>query len=443
MAKETGPLSGFRDMLADQMIPRQQMIETIKGVYESYGFTPLDTPAIERRETLTGKYGPEGEKLMYKLTDHGGRELALRYDLTVPLARVVAQHRGELPLPYKRYQVGNVWRGESPQAGRYREFMQFDADTVGTRSVISDIEVVAMMSDTMRALGVDAVVKVNNRRILDGLAEEAGVVGGVQSRVLIGTIDKIEKIGRVSVLEEISNSLGEQATAIADAYLEVGGSSLEKIQGIEALMPKNIAVQEGVENISQVFRALREAGYSEAQVVFDPTIARGLEYYTGIIYETTLKELPRLGSICSGGRFDNLVAALGGPDLPAVGTSVGVDRLFAGLQSLGLIRSVKTTSQVLIANFDTKNVGQYISLASGLRRAGVAAEVYYEDSKLGKQFGFADRMGINYVVLLGSVEIEEGVVKVKELSSGEQIKVKLDQLSSYIKEKLQGKGDSR
>jgi histidyl-tRNA synthetase len=432
MAKEQGPLSGFRDMLPEQMIPRQDMLQKIKNVYEGYGFTPLDTPAIERYETLTGKYGEEGEKLMYKFTDHGGRMLALRYDLTVPLARVVAQHKSELPLPYKRYQVGNVWRGESPQSGRYREFMQFDADTVGTKSTMADAEVVAMMSDAMHALGAEAQVRVNNRRLLDALVEKAGIQDEAYARTLISTIDKVDKIGEREALTEIDNKLGTRASKLSEQYLNLKGSTQERINQVESLLKDADGAEEGVSNLREVFKLLESAGYSSEQIVFDQRIARGLDYYTGIIYETTLNDLPGIGSVCSGGRYDNLVKALGGPDLPAVGTSIGVDRLFAGLQQLGKVSAVKTPTQIMIANFNASDQGHYMRIAAELRKEGMPTEIYADPSKLGKQFSFANKLGIPHVVIAGPDELAANKVKIKDMKTGEQTEVDIDTLSTRL-----------
>jgi len=439
MSKEIGPLSGFRDILAEQMFPRQQMIDKIKKVYESYGFVPLDTPAIERLETLTGKYGTEGEKLIYKFQDHGGRNIALRYDLTVPLARVVAQHREEITLPYRRYQVGNVWRGESPQAGRYREFMQFDADIVGTKSVIADTEIVAMMADTMQVLGADAIVKVNNRKVLDGLIKKiypSDPFGVYSPREFIGLIDKVERIGREDALSLLENNFlkSEDKLAFMRVFLGAEGATLERIKIISNMLGDQPEAQEGLDNLNEVFSILEKAGYQEDQITFDQTIARGLDYYTGIIYETTLRGLPRIGSVCSGGRFDNLVANLGGPDLPAVGTSVGVDRLFTGLKTLGLVKEVSTKSQVLIANFGSDDLGEYMRVASMLRRDGIATEIYYENAKLKKQLRFANEMGIQYMVLLGSDELLKGVATVKNLHTHQQTPIPLEELSIYIQD---------
>ncbi len=434
MASEQGPMSGFRDMLAEQMIPRQEMLSTIQGVYESYGFTPLKTPSLERLETLTGKYGEEGDKLMYKFQDNGGRMVALRYDQTVPLARVVAQHGGKLPMPYKRYVVGEVWRGESPQAGRYREFTQFDADTVGTSSPVADAEVVAMMSDAMSALGADSLIRINNRRILDGLVERSEAETERDGYRLISTIDKVEKIGKDEVLKQISEGFSDQTATLVGDYLSVAGTPLERLRQINSILSGSEAVEEGVQNLEQVFRMLEESGYSLDRVIFDQTIARGLDYYTGIIYETTLKDVPKLGSVCSGGRYDNLVKALGGPDMPAVGTSIGVDRLFDGLHQLGKLKEVRTNTEVLVTNFDITGTPEYMRVASALRRVGISTEIYYEPVKMGKQLSFANKMGIPYVVLLGPQEMEKGVGLIKSLSSGSQIEVALDELPAAVQQ---------
>ncbi len=433
MAKNQGPLSGFRDILAPEMLSRQEMINTIKKVYESYGYTPLETPAIERYETLQGKYGEEGEKLMYKFTDHGGRKIALRYDLTVPLARVVAQHKEEIPLPYKRYQIGNVWRGESPQAGRYREFLQFDADIVGTSSLLADAEVIMMMSDAMRALGVNAVIRVNNRKILDGLAQKAGIKDASRARKFFSIIDKTEKIGIKKTIEEIQLSFGKKEAKLIGEFLEVDGTTNARIKKIKKII-ENQNPNDGILEIVQVFKILESAGYSESEVIFDQTIARGLDYYTGTIYETTLLDFPQIGSVCSGGRYDNLIATLSDNkvDLPAVGTSVGVDRLFTALTKLKRIKPIKTKSQVLITNFDQKDWGIYVKLAKQLRQERVATEIYYENSKLDKQLKYADKIGIPWILFAGPDEIAKGVVKVKNMQSGEQKTITLKEFTKLL-----------
>lgn len=435
MAKpEAGPMSGFRDMLAEQMIPRQQMMDTIKGVYESYGFVPLETPAIERLATLTGKYGNEGDNLMYKFQDHGARDVALRYDLTVPLARVVAQHRSELPMPYKRYQVGPVWRADSPQAGRYREFYQFDADTVGTSSPLADAEIVAMMSDSMTALGADTTIRVNNRRLLDALVEKSRVTGETNVREFIATIDKLGKIGLENVLLGIQDIGGEQARNLVADYLGVEGTNQERIHALAEVLGDSEAAREGITNLESVFSILEGAGYPEDAALFDQSIARGLNYYTGIIYETYLKDLPNLGSVCSGGRYDGLVKALGGPDLPAVGTSIGVDRLFEGLRQLGKLETPKTNTEVMIANYSEDMSGEYMRIARALRTQGIPAEVFYDPKvKTGRQIQFADTQGVPFVVFLKPEDKEKGTVRIKNIKTGEQQEVNVDELAGIVK----------
>jgi len=436
MSTPQGSLSGFRDMLAEQMIPRQAMLEKIRAVYESYGFVPLKTPALERFSILSGKYGEEGDKLMYKFEDQGGREVALRYDHTVPLARVVTQHRDKLPMPYKRYTVGEVWRGERPQAGRYREFTQFDADIVGSQSSMADAEIIAVTSDSMAALGADSLIRVNNRRILDALVEAAGITSPKDAHLFMAAIDKVEKIGAQKALEEISTEHGQKAVALAADYLGVQGESMNKLHALARLMSESEAMNEGIENLKTVFELLGAAGYSENQVVFDQAIARGLDYYTGIIFETSLKGAEGLGSVCSGGRYDNLVKDLGGPDLPAVGTSIGVDRLFDGLQLLGHLKPARTNTQVLVANFDSNSVPEYVQIATKLRRAGIPSEVYYEPAKLGKQVGLADKLGIPYVVLIGSDELDKGVATIRSMDSGQQVEVPVPELAENLQQML-------
>ncbi len=435
MAKrEAGPMPGMRDMLAEQMIPRQRMIGVIQGVYENYGFVPLETPGIEKLETLTGKYGPEGEKLMYKLQDHGGRNLALRYDLTVPLARVVAQHGAELPMPYKRYHLGQVWRGESPQAGRYREFTQFDIDTVGTTSPIADAEIAAAMSDAMHALGADAVVRVNNRRLLDALVEKAGLTGDTNVRDFISTIDKIGKIGLENVLLTLRDIGGSRAEEAAAEYLGVTGTTRERIQAIRESLGNSEAAQEGADNLEAVFSILEQSGYNEDSITFDQSIARGMDYYTGIIYEAVLKDLPSIGSVCGGGRYDNLVKALGGPDLPAVGVSIGVDRLMEGLTQLGRTETSKTNTKVMIANYSEDMSGEYMRVATTLRSAGIPTEVYYDPNiKTGKQIQFADAQGVPFVVFLKPGDVARGVVVIKNLQTKVQQEVTVEKLAGIVR----------
>ncbi len=413
-------LSGFRDFLPSEMIARQQMVASIQEVYQRYGFAPLQTPALERRETLQGKYGPEAEKLMYQFKDNGGRELAMRYDLTVPLARVIGQYGSEVALPFKRYQVAPVWRGESPQAGRYREFYQFDADSVGVKGTVADAEMLMMIADVMVSLGVSAKVRVNNRLLLDGLVAAVSPDNQETGLEVIRSIDKLDKIGKAAVLHEVTGLVGAEATAVVAAYLELSGTTTDKLMQLQQLFPDSQVVREGATALRSVFDAVVKAGYTPEQIEFDPTIARGLDYYTGIIYETTLVEMPELGSVCSGGRYDNLIKQLGGPDLPAVGISIGVDRLFEALRLLGQLELVPSLTTVLVAHFEEADIPEYFRMATKLRQAGITTELYPVAAKLAKQFKYADKQGIAWVVLLGETEKEQQKVTLKNMSSGQQ-----------------------
>ncbi|HUC95711.1 MAG TPA: histidine--tRNA ligase [Candidatus Saccharimonadia bacterium] len=429
MKKSNGPMSGFRDLLSDQMLPRDATIETIKNIFELYGFVPLKTPALERFSTLSGKYGEEGDKLMYSFEDNGGRKVALRYDLTVPLARVMAQYDRNLPRPFKRYVVGDVWRGESPQAGRYREFTQFDADIVGTSSYLADTEIVAMMSDAMKALNLEVIIRVNDRKILDGLSTTCGISSKQDFLKFVGTIDKVEKNGVEAVLEELSKVLSKEATGIVKKYLSISGSNQEKLASINKLLnSKNTA--EGVDNISKILDTLEFAGYRES-VVFDQTIARGLNYYTGTIYETNLKDYPEIGSVCSGGRFDQLIEQLGGPKTPAVGTSIGIDRLLAAMKQIGSFKNLKTKTRVYITNVDEDLDKERFRLAQKLRSKKVATELVYDNNRLGNQIQAIDKIGVKDIVILGQNEVKTNSVVIKNLSSGLQKNIPLEK---FIKE---------
>lgn len=434
MARELGPMSGFRDLLAEQMLPRNEVLGTIQAVYELYGFVPLKTPALERHATLTGKYGEESEGLIYAFEDHGGRDVALRYDQTVPLARVVAQHDSVLPNPYKRYALGDVWRGESPQAGRYREFTQFDADIVGTDNPLADTEVIAMMSHAMDAIGVNALVRVNDRKLLDGLAQECGVSDDGDFQQLVGTVDKVEKIGVEAALEKIHDQLGATATPIVEAYLDATGSNDEKLDSIADILGNEVA-QDAIAGLRGVLGRLAYAGYTESEVVFDPTIARGLSYYTGTIFETSLIDLPGIGSVCSGGRYDNLIEELGGPHKPAVGTSIGVDRLLEGMRQLEILPEMHTRTKLYLANVPSEPGEEGLdeerfALVQNLRRQGVATEMIYDGSKVGKQIKSIDKLGVPKVVFLGRAEVQKGTALVKDLATGEQTEVSVDELAN-------------
>lgn len=423
VAKDQGPLSGFRDLLSAQTLAREQVIKTVTGVYELYGFMPIKTPAIERFETLNGKYGDEASTLVYEFNDRGNRHIALRYDHTVPLARLMVSQGKSLPSPYKRYVVGDVWRGESPQAGRYREFTQIDADIIDSDSYLADSEILAMMHDVFVTLGINVTIFVNDRQILDGLAEACSVKPE-QFTKFAGIIDKIAKIGSDAVINEIRQNFGDDAARLTEEYLINSGDN--GLQQVGELL-NNQKATNGVSNLSKIFASLKDINLTN--IKFNPTIARGLNYYTSTIFETIVDDSPSLGSVCSGGRYDELIKQLGGPDVPAVGTSIGLDRLMDAVQQLGLSDSTKTKTKVYIVNLDNSLDALRIQIANTLRANGIATEIYYKEAKLGKQLEFANKLGVNKVIIYGKDEHQKGVVVIKDLTTSDQQEVELSKLS--------------
>ncbi len=427
MAKEQGPLSGFRDLLSAQMLARQKVVDVIISTYELYGFTPIKTPAIEKFETLNGKYGEEAKTLIYDFKDRGGRHIALRYDHSVPLARLMATHGQALPSTCKRYVVGDVWRGESPQAGRYREFSQIDADIVGSDSYLADCEILAMTNDIFVALDLDFKIEVNDRRILDGLVESCGITDKAQFQHLVSVIDKLAKIGKDEVLSEIHKSYGAMVEQRISKYLDVNGP--DALDQILKLIdnPKSTA---GVNSLKKIFETLKPLDLQGVR--FNQSIARGLNYYTSIVFETVLSKLPALGSVASGGRYDELIAQLGGPDKPAVGTSIGLDRLMEGISQLGGNDEAQTKTAVYIVNLDESLDSQRLMLANQLRSSGIATEIYYSNAKLGKQLEAIDKLGVSKVIIYGLDEHHKNVVLVKDLKTSEQVEVPLEDIVSEL-----------
>ena len=331
-------LKGFRDYLPELMIPREGFLEKARQVYRSYGFAPIDTPALEYAEILMGKGGEESDKQMYRFTDNGDRDVALRFDLTVPFARFAAEHIGKLGTPFKRYHMGPVWRGENTQRGRYREFWQCDFDTIGTTSNAADIEVALVIHDLFKALGIERfTVHVNNRLVLNGLLEELGLAG--QTSSLLRALDKLPKIGRDAVKAEMAEKAGvapEQADRLL-VLAEMTGSNAEILDRLRRDFGSNAKAADGIRRLDELISTIRIAGLAEEVVKLDLSIARGLDYYTGTVYETFLGDMPAIGSVCSGGRYDNLAALYTKQQLPGVGASLGLDRLLAALEELKLL----------------------------------------------------------------------------------------------------------
>lgn len=419
-------LKGFRDYLPDAMIPRERLIDTARRVYRSYGFCPIDTPALEYLEVLAGKGGEESDKQLYKFEDHGGRSVGLRFDLTVPLARFIAQHSSALGVPFKRYHIATVWRGENTQRGRYREFMQCDFDTIGTRSIAADVETALVIHDLMQAIGFsDFTIRVNNRMVLNGMLGRLGVAD--QSVPILRAIDKLAKVGPAQVAEEIAATAGLSSGQAADVVklTEIAGDNRTILRELDALLKGCEVGQEGAARLREVVEGAAAAGVPDQRIRIDLSIARGLDYYTGTIYETYLDRLPGIGSVCSGGRYDNLARLFTNEELPGIGASLGLDRLLAAMEELGMIEKVATPAPVLLAFFDGERLPDYLRLAAALRTAGIGVELYPEAKKLGQQLKYADRRGFRLALIMGDNEFREGVCQVKDLKSQTQQDVPL------------------
>jgi histidyl-tRNA synthetase len=413
---EPRTLKGFRDYLPEAMIPRDRLIETAKRVYRSYGFTPIDTPALEYLDILTGKGSDETDKQLYKFQDPGDRWVGMRFDLTVPLARFAAQHINELGTPWKRYHIATVWRGENTQRGRFREFMQCDFDTIGTLSPVADIETVLVIHDLFRALGFDAfTIRLNNRLLLNGLLEKLGLAD--RSVAVLRALDKLGKIGPEKVAAEMAETAGATAAQAADVLRLAGleGSNDAVLSQVDPLVKGSAKGEEGVQKLRDLLAAAGAAGVPEARLKLDVSIARGLDYYTGTIYETFLDALPSIGSVCSGGRYDNLAGLFTNQQLPGVGASLGLDRLLDAMQALNLVEKVSTPAPVFVVYFVESRLHDYLQLAARVRAAGIGCEVFPEAKKLGKQLQYADRRGFRVALIAGEDELAAGNVQVKDL----------------------------
>lgn len=418
-------LKGFRDYLPEAMIPRERLIDTARRVYRSYGYSPIDTPALEYLEILAGKGGEETDKQLYKFQDHGGRWVGLRFDLTVPLARFAAQHLNELGTPLKRYHIASVWRGENTQRGRYREFMQCDFDTIGTRSAAADVETALVIHDLLRAIGFEAfTIRVNNRKILTGLLERLGLAN--RSVAILRALDKLGKVGTDRVAEEMQagGATAEQARQVLELS-EIAGTTDDVLRQLEPIVAGSETGQQGLARLRDVLVGARAAGVPEARLRPDVSIARGLDYYTGTVLETFLDALPGIGSICSGGRYDNLAELYTNQELPGIGASLGLDRLLAAMEELGMLEKVNTPAPVLIVYFEEDRLADYLRLAAAIRAAGIGVELYPDAKKVGQQLKYADRRGFRVALIAGRDELESGRCQVKDLAAATQSDVPL------------------
>ncbi len=419
-------LKGFRDHLPETMLLREKIVGIARRIYQAYGYAPIDTPALEYEEILLGKGSAETDKQLYCFEDHGGRRVGMRFDLTVPLARFAAQHIGNLGTPLKRYQIATVWRGENTQRGRYREFMQCDFDTIGTQSIVADIETALVIHDLLLAIGFDRfTICINNRKILTGILETLGLVD--RATDILRSLDKLAKIGRERTAGEMVEGCGlahKQADQIL-ALSDLTGSNEEILDQVEKLTADSPTGLEGTAQLRQVVSALAAADVPSSRVRLDVSIARGLDYYTGTIYETFLDALPDIGSVCSGGRYDNLAGLYTRTALPGVGASLGLDRLLAAMEEVGMVEKASTPAEVFIVYFDAERLNDYLKLAADLRAAGLRVELYGEPKKIGQQLKYADRRGHRLAVVAGSREFESGTCQLKDLRSGQSLALSL------------------
>ena len=456
MAQKPSIPKGTRDFSPSEVAKRQFIIRTIQNQFQKFGFQPIETPSFENSETLMGKYGEEGDRLIFKILNSGDflskadtaayaakdslkitasiSEKALRYDLTVPFARYVVQHQNELEFPFKRYQIQPVWRADRPQKGRFREFYQCDADVVGSTSLWQEVEFVQLYDAVFSALNLEGVkIKINNRKILSGFAEVIG-----ESEKLIDftvALDKLDKIGEDGVIKEmLSKGISEAAIEMIRPIFSLTGSFSEKIEGLGQILKNSEIGKSGIEELSFVNSAIEELGLESAKLDLDVTLARGLNYYTGAILEVSAPEKVAMGSIGGGGRYDDLTGIFGLKDISGVGISFGLDRIYLVLEELDLFpKTVTENTRLLFLNFGKQESLYALKAIKELRKAGISSELYPDTAKMKKQMNFANRRDIPFVILAGEEEIREERFTLKNMTSGEQLKLDLEELIEKLK----------
>ena len=440
---------GTRDFGPQQMAKRNYIFDTIRSTFQKFGYQPLETPSMENLSVLTGKYGDEGDQLLFKILNSGDflsktteadragdskdllpkiAEKGLRYDLTVPFARYVVMNQHELTMPFKRYQIQPVWRADRPQRGRYREFFQCDADVVGTDSLICEAEIVLMILEVFNKLGFkDYEIKINHRQVLAGMTEAAGAPG--QEAQFCVAVDKLDKIGEDKVLEELKErGFDDHALEMVKPLLALEGDSESKLKFLRGYLETSEAGQKGLDELEAVWQYLADFGEEAPQLVFDPTLARGLSYYTGCIFEVKPTSV-KMGSISGGGRYDNLTGVFGLDGVSGVGFSFGVDRIYDVLEELNLFPEDQTEGvKVMITNFDTQSERHALGLLARFRAADIAAEIFPEAAKMKKQFNYADKKNIPYVLLVGEKEIAEERYALKNMKTGEQVMLSMTEI---------------
>jgi len=452
MSKPTIP-KGTRDFQTDEMLRREFIFETIKSVFRLYGYQPIETPAMEYLSTLLGKYGEEGDRLIFRVLNSGdflsgigddellrreqGKlssqicEKGLRYDLTVPFARFVVRHRNEIVFPFRRYQIQPVWRADRPQKGRYREFFQCDVDVIGSDSLLNEYELIMIIGDVFTNLGIRVIIKINNRKILSGLAEYIGE--GSRLTDITVAIDKLEKAGYDAVIAELKEKgIPDDAVKRLQPVLNLRGDTDEKLHVLEKLFECSESGLKGIEEVRTLFSLFKGAGIN-GKTQFDLTLARGLNYYTGTIIEVKSEDIS-IGSICGGGRYDNLTGIFGLEGISGVGVSFGADRIYDVMLQLGLFDKKNSSStKVLVINFGGKETMYALDIVSRLRKLGIITELYPDALKISKQFAYADARQIPYVIIAGEEEMKNNECTLKVMASGEQKKIQPQDVGSYIK----------
>ena len=427
-------LPGFMELKPNEQILFNQIKEKIEESYKRFGFLPLDTPILELSEVLLAKAGGETEKQIYRFTR--GDDLAMRFDLTVPLAKYVSKNYGELQFPFRRYQIGKVYRGERPQKGRFREFYQADIDIIGDGelSIMNDAEIPSIIYTTFKNLGFDDfTIRINNRKILNGLFEYLNIVE--LSTEIMRIIDKLEKIGKENVkLELLKLNIEEEIVDKILEFISISGNNEEKIEALEKLNIKNEVFEKGFFELKEVIKYIRLFGVPEGNFNIDLTIARGLDYYTGTVYETFLDNYREIGSVCSGGRYDNLAENYTDKSLPGVGIAIGVTRLFDQLNDLKLIKTEKESISDVLVISTSDDVSECLPIANTFRKEGINTEVYMNDKKMKAKFKYADKLKIPYVAIIGEDELKENKVSLKNLVTGKQDTINIQEAVEILKE---------
>jgi len=445
---------GTRDFLPSEMVKRNYIFDVIKNIFRKYGYLPIETPAMENLDTLLGKYGEEGDKLLFKILNSGNFlkdigisldegesnkltaricEKGLRYDLTVPFARFIVQNRSNITFPFKRYQIQPVWRADKPQKGRYREFFQCDADVIGSNSLLNEVELIQITDEVFTSLGINSIIKINNRKILAGIAEYIGTPDKLND--ITTAFDKLDKTAVDKVISELrERGFSGSAIGLLKPFMQIKGKASDRLDRLSSMLFQTATGQKGIEEIKTVLGYLDGLDVS-TEIEFDLTLARGLDYYTGIIIEVKAKDI-QIGSICGGGRYDDLAGIFGLPDVSGVGISFGADRIYDVLNQLNLFpENVVASSQLLFVNFGKAEATYCLKMLDNLRKRGISAEIYPEPAKLKKQLSYADSKGIAYVALIGENEMKAEMITLKDMKTGQQSSVELENLYDVLNQK--------